>query len=159
MNNWSDCTLYLCKLFISIAYWRLDSLPSCHVLLLTWVWSLWREDAKIKTRKISSGHVNGGSMKFCTSENFPLYGIQCHHNIVHIFWQFNMYVMHLSMVCPTTPTWSQCGARWRLFLSNFNKSQPLGHFKLCKVPTCSILCRQLAYFLTFAHRVSFKIID
>ena len=45
------------------------------LLLLMWVWSLWREDAKIKTTKISSGRVNGGSAKFCTSENFPLYGI------------------------------------------------------------------------------------
>ena len=31
--------------------------------------------AKIKTAKISSGALRGDSAKFCTRENFPLYGI------------------------------------------------------------------------------------
>ena len=67
--------LHLCKrdesIIIGENHWTLS--PSCHVLL-TWVWSLWREDAKIKATKNSSVRVNGGSAKFCTSKNFPLYG-------------------------------------------------------------------------------------
>jgi hypothetical protein len=44
--------------------------------LLMWVWSPYREGAKIKTTKISSKAIASNSAKFCTSKTFPLYGIR-----------------------------------------------------------------------------------
>ena len=40
-----------------------------------WVWSHQSASAKLKTTKFSSEGLGGNSAKFCTSENFPLYGI------------------------------------------------------------------------------------
>jgi hypothetical protein len=46
----------------------------CHTCnRLAWVWSQRGEGAKIKTTKISSEGLTCNSVKFCTSENFPLY--------------------------------------------------------------------------------------
>ena len=65
---------------------------------------------------------------------------------------FFFILMHLSMVCPTTRTWGQCGARWGFAPLNCNKSPPLGHSKQCNAPTYSIPYCQLSYILTFVYR-------
>jgi hypothetical protein len=47
----------------------------CHTCnQLAWVWSRHGEGTKIKTTRISSEGLTCNSAKFCTSENFPLYG-------------------------------------------------------------------------------------
>ena len=38
------------------------------------VWSRQSASAKLRTTKFSSEWLGGNSMKFCTSDNFPLYG-------------------------------------------------------------------------------------
>ena len=40
-----------------------------------WVWSCQSASVKLRTTKFSSEGWRGNSAKFCTSENFPLYGI------------------------------------------------------------------------------------
>ena len=50
----------------------------------------WNSGVKFRTTKISSEDLDGNSVKFCTSENFPLYGIR------NMFWPIREGVNHAS---------------------------------------------------------------